>query len=728
MSDRNDLPQPSSPNFDQRVRETIQTYLGKQGDPMDRGLTLRDLIDNGIVKLKAGFNSSSISGGGAVPIDPINAPSEIDLTPPPTPSGFTVAAAITHVFIQHDAPSYTVGHGHLRTHVYGVSVAKNAALPVFTDAVELGQFSGVIWSMPSNPATTWRLWIKWETADGILSPSPAGGTNGLEAITGQDVSTLLTSLTGQIKESQLYADLGARINLIDGPETLSGSVAAKVLAETVARGTAITNEVNTRSAADTAIAQTVTALSSQVNNPTTGLPATRATLVQDYYTKTGTNSAISSATTTLNSRLNNAGGTGVTLETAYSTQASAISGLSAQYTVKTDINGYVSGFGLASTAKDAAATSTFAVRSDTFYIASPYGPGVTPSMPFIVQTTAIPANEAPGGVAIPIGVYMTDAFIKNGTITNAKIASLAVDNAKIADLSVDKLTAGSISTGEYIQSSNYLAGSAGWRINGSGSLEMNTGTFRGALAAATGTFKGELRAATGTFSGELQAVTGTFSGNISTAYGTFTGGLKVGASPAFDTSVLGAGKMTGAGALIQSDGYFAMGDSTKSIVRDSTGLSINGFTQLTQAGVFVDLLNTAPIINQADIFNYTGSNGKRSVVFINGYVYARVSSSYTYFYSITNIFVQLTFRVVGTQTRYQELQIKIPFGTNYNSKELVVPYSFTTIANDMAGVNTVQVILSYIFLLDGEGNYYSVDAAKMNLYVSGIGTRYAALI
>lgn len=50
---------------------------------------------------------------------------------------------------------------------------------------------------------------------------------------------------------------------------------------------------------DSANAALYTTLNSQVNNSTTGLPATRATLINDYYTKTQTNSAISSATTSL---------------------------------------------------------------------------------------------------------------------------------------------------------------------------------------------------------------------------------------------------------------------------------------------------------------------------------------------------------------------------------------------------------------------------------------------
>jgi len=107
-----------------------------------------------------------------------------------------VSAAISHVFIEHDAPLYTQGHGHLRTRVYGKIVAPGDPLPVFADAVEITQFTGTVHAHPSNPSTTWRLWIKWETADGVLSPTPAGGTNGLQVITGQDVSAMVAAMTG----------------------------------------------------------------------------------------------------------------------------------------------------------------------------------------------------------------------------------------------------------------------------------------------------------------------------------------------------------------------------------------------------------------------------------------------------------------------------------------------------------------------------------------------------
>lgn len=60
-------------------------------------------------------------------------------------------------------------------------------------------------------------------------------------------------------------------------------------------------------------------------------------------------------------------------------------------------------------------------------------------------------------------VFMSSAFIQNGTITNAKI-------------------------GDYIQSNNYVSGSAGWSINKNGQAEFSSGTFRGSLFAQNGNF------------------------------------------------------------------------------------------------------------------------------------------------------------------------------------------------------------------------------------------------
>ncbi len=231
---RLDLPAANSGAFLGRVREVLMGYLGRQGSPLDRGMTLRDLREVGVVEVCDGW---PMRPGLAAPLRPgpkVAPPYEPDLTPPPTPTGFVATAAISNILVEHAAPVYTAGHGHLRTRLYGKTWT-SGPLPLFTDAVELAQFSGAVHAHATNPATRWHLWIKWESVDGVLSLAPAGGTNGLAVTTAQDVSTLLAALSGQITQSQLHAALGARIDLIDGADTVPGSVAQRVAAEAALR-------------------------------------------------------------------------------------------------------------------------------------------------------------------------------------------------------------------------------------------------------------------------------------------------------------------------------------------------------------------------------------------------------------------------------------------------------------------------------------------------------------
>jgi hypothetical protein len=216
--------------------------------------------------------------------------------------------------------------------------------------------------------------------------------------------------------------------------------------------------------------------------------------------------------------------------------------------VKLDVNGKVSGYGLASTGPTGTG-STFEVRADKFVIAAPAG-AAAGYVPFEVLT----APTVIGGVTLPAGVYAQSAYILDGQITNAKIGNLAVDNAKIADLGVNKLIAGNIATGQYIRSSNYVSGTSGFNIDATGAAEFQNvtvrgtvyataGTFAGSLSAATGTFSGALSAATGTFAGSLSAATGTFSGALSAATGTFSGTLSA-ASGSFSGNLTAANIIT----------------------------------------------------------------------------------------------------------------------------------------------------------------------------------------
>jgi hypothetical protein len=486
MSNRNDLPSPSAPNFNQRLRETIQTYLGKQGDPLDRGLTLRDLIENGFATFKEGFNASSLSGGGgggALPIAPVVVDGEVDLTPPPQPTGFTLSTAISHVFIEHDPPIYRQGRGHLRTHVYGTKVAAGAPLPTFSDAVEVGQFSGQVWAMPSDPATTWRLWIKWESNDGVLSPTPAGGTNGLEAITGQDVDAMVRAMTGE----------GRPFTVLPFPEVIDGvtypagiySTNAFIMDLQVTRAKIANLAVDNSKIANLS-ASKITAGSIAVgqhiqsSNSVTGLTGwringngtaefaaasirgqlianqidTRGLSIRDSsgnvilnagsgdFTGSLNGTPASTVVNNANSAVNTANSAASAASSAQSTANSAISGL--QNKLNSDSRNVLSGTG-------GIALGTLNWDSSGNRI-SGFGVGITRSGITAFNSSGLPTFSISGSTG-------------NATFNGTVVASSG---------SIGGATIGA----NFVRSSNYIANSAGWSIGSDGSAEFNQITVR----------------------------------------------------------------------------------------------------------------------------------------------------------------------------------------------------------------------------------------------------------
>lgn len=400
-----DLPEPtdaivSKPSLLTRLlakhREALQVLRGDRGDPLDAAITWRSALANGIVTGTAGGitgTGGGIGGGGG---------GSNDHTPPPDVTGLTASAGISHVIVEFDAPVYLQGGGNARTNIYAVQrdPASTAALPTFTDAVIVGSASGAspILSVPSNPDTKWFVWAKYETVAGVESVNPAGGVNGVQCTTGQDVSTLLNALTQAAEDpASPYDILALRADLF----TLFPHV--NFYQDTTPTGT----------------------VAGQLwFQPSTGLT----------FSWTGS------------------------------------------------------------------AWSSFPVNP-----------------PFFVVTTTIVNN----GVSCPPGVYIQNAYIANGTITNVMIGNAVIDDAKITDLSAAKITAGSIAVGEYIQSTGYVAGVSGWKINGSGVAEFSGVIVRGTIYATAGQIGGATIDATGVQSGSY--VAGSAGWRLDNASGTMFG-------------------------------------------------------------------------------------------------------------------------------------------------------------------------------------------------------------
>lgn len=102
------------------------------------------------------------------------------------------------------------------------------------------------------------------------------------------------------------------------------------------------------------------------------------------------------------------------------------------------------------------------------------GSNIVSQVLFIADRFAIIRNAESGAYTLPFvvqndQVFMNNALIQDGSITNAKI-------------------------GNVIQSNNYIAGEQGWMINKNGGSEFQNTTIRGTIYATDGVFKGTVQA------------------------------------------------------------------------------------------------------------------------------------------------------------------------------------------------------------------------------------------
>ncbi len=140
--------------------------------------------------------------------------------------------------------------------------------------------------------------------------------------------------------------------------------------------------------------------------------------------------------------------------TTISQHASSINGIEGKWTVKTDTNGYISGFGLISTANTATPSSEFFVLADKFKIASP---GATAKAPFVVESGK---------------VYIDNAVIKASSISAEQIAvgtfsdNLILNGGAEAELS--GVCTGNLSS----VSSNAIVTTNSWSRSGSRSFVL----------------------------------------------------------------------------------------------------------------------------------------------------------------------------------------------------------------------------------------------------------------
>ncbi|MBW2810904.1 DUF1983 domain-containing protein [Escherichia coli] len=262
------------------------------------------------------------------------------------------------------------------------------------------------------------------------------------------ISVSMDGMTGGVKNSAI-AIIQGNLAQVAARKTLSASVAGNS-AQLDRLDEVIVSEKE-------ATARSLLSLQTDVNGNKASINSLNQTL-SDYQQATATQ--INVITATVNGHTS-----------AITTNAQAIANvngeLSAMYNIKVGVssNGqyYAAGMGIGVENTPSGMQSQVIFLADRFAVTTAAGNSV--ALPFVIQNGQ---------------TFIRASFIQDGTIENAKI-------------------------GNYIQSNNYAAGSAGWKLNKAGDAEFNNVTVRGVVYASGGSFTGEIQATSGKFKGTVEA-------------------------------------------------------------------------------------------------------------------------------------------------------------------------------------------------------------------------------
>ena len=318
------------------LAQTVNVREGRVGDQLDRTVTFRDLIG---LKLAQDKNQEEVHDLNKVNTMPVYTNSydfqvqydpTSDLTPPPQANTIVVSSTIGAIFLRWNIPSY---RNHSFTEIWR---SQNGNIG---DAVLIAQSTTGFYTDPVETNVEYFYWLR------LVSQADVRGAYSQDSVSGQaeiNPKLVIEAIEGEINSNSLTQDLQTRLLDIENTNQ-------EILAQ----------DVNTVIARESEIRRNVE------------------------------------------------------------------EGLLAQYTVKIDNNGAVSGFGLASQEIDGSVESAFIIRADKFAVVQP-------------TSTSTTLTGTPASASIPFTVDSDGrTIIKSGVIGSASIS-----NANIESLATYKLTAG----------------------------------------------------------------------------------------------------------------------------------------------------------------------------------------------------------------------------------------------------------------------------------------------
>ena len=451
-------------------------------------------LANGSI-IDTGFNPAIATGAVAV--------NTTDYTPPPAPTGFTVAGAFANILLEWDTALY---QNHAYTEVWrGTSSA-------LSTAILLGFAPGSVYTDTVNNSDHYYYWIRFVSQSGIHGPYNASlGTSGTAST---DPTYMLSVLSSQLSSSQLSTSLNSRINLIDAASTglvTQVSTLSTTVGSVSSASTSATNAANSASAAVATLASTVAGPNGSTAQYTVKVDA------NGYVAGFGLSSTYNNATPYSEFQI-------LANKFAIAPSATDPAALDGSpfyvLTTPTTVNGvsvsagtymkaaYIANASIGNAQIRALAVDTAKIADASISTVKIVDASITNAKVASIDATKITTGQltadridsrsltikdAAGNVLFGSGTNLTTTYISGlggfatlSSLTSANIGTYmstgAITNAYIQDAAIT-----SAKIGGSITSTAYTAGSVGWSINKDGTAEFNNGTFRGTLAVQSST-------------------------------------------------------------------------------------------------------------------------------------------------------------------------------------------------------------------------------------------------
>ena len=590
------------------MKEALEVRLGRRGDPKDRAVTLRELIDSGLATdlAQSPYNPNT----GATGFGPIGEKPG-DVTVPPAPTVLTASGLFTDVLLSWNQSTNTAPYGnHAFTEIW------RSQSEDLSSAVLVGTTSAFIYTDKGlEYDSTYYYWVRFVST----SNNPGPWSNMASATTIENIAATMAAL------SETLADLPG-YNLLATSTTAATIIKSSSEPSTRANGDALQpndiwfdtddGQIYTRNTSnnawvagrDSTLVNLFGATSFTGSTLTAAMASAQADIVTVTNSQSSTASSLSSLSSTVTSNNNTLTASVNTLNT---TTANLNGDVNAMFVlqVATESNGSKSAAGMvigSNASSGSGAQSYVQFQADKFAIWS----GSSNIAPFIVDSGVVYIDQArikdgaildakidtlDGGkiIADTITATQIDADtitateIATDTITADQIAGTTITAGEIAANAITtvKLDAGAV-TATKITTTDLVLPSLGGLVSGSTVGNFNSNSKRYAEVTTVGT-------GAGLYQGYVRLVGGT--GQVKTIHLLFSDGT-------VNTTVTSGGTDTA-----------ALTDSSSGVVYKTPDIEhLN--TNIVQSR----LLSSADTANLPIVFRYTGSGTVKCYIYGQG--------------------------------------------------------------------------------------------------------------